>query len=357
MNERIVIHPPKKDSKGNYYVTVSYYFNGIRKQKRKSGFALSKEAKKAGEAIKKKLEENMPVIKANGTSSTTLREFAEEFMAIKKSEWSCNTMKSRKVSLSHCDFIDKQLTQIHKMDIAKNVKRLEPLYKFNTISSALGGWKVFLNAAVEYNYIVSAPTYRFMQQEEDSESVVENVMSIESATSLLERLNNRKIYLLTLIALTTGARGGEAVDMNANDINFATGIWKIHHQYKLTDKGFMRNQKLKTKNSYRDVPLPPSTIQAIKDYPFRTIDGYLFTGSPAYLKIITNKEYKKLGYDITLHGFRHTYITNLIRSKKFDLQSISRLAGDTIDTITETYAHYLEEMQEENIEKIKSLFG
>jgi len=357
MNDRVVIHPPKKATDGTYTLTLSYYIEGKRKQIRKSKFKTSKEAKAKGELLKKKLEEEMPVIKVAGTSGTTLREFAEEFMVIKKSEWSCNTMKSRKVSLSHCDFIDKQLTQINKMDIAKNIKRLEPLYKFNTISGTLAGWKVFLNAAVEYNYIISAPTYRFVQQEEDGELVVENVMSIENATCLLERMNNRKMYLLTLIAMTTGARGGEAVDMNVNDIDFTTGVWKIHHQYKLTDKGFMRNQKLKTKNSYRDVPLPPSTIQAINDYPFRTIDGYLFTGSPAYLKICTNKEYKKLGYDITLHGFRHTYVTNLIRSKKFDLQSISRLAGDTIETITETYVHYLEEMQEENIEKIKSLFG
>ena len=35
-------------------------------KKRKSGFKLSKEAKKHGEEIKKKLEEEMPVIKATG---------------------------------------------------------------------------------------------------------------------------------------------------------------------------------------------------------------------------------------------------------------------------------------------------
>lgn len=358
MSERIVIHPPKKDKSGKYYITVSYYVGGNRKQKRKSGFEKSKDAKKAGEEIKKKIEEEMPVIKATGSSDTTLREFSEEYTAIKKSEWSHNTNATRKQSISHCDFADKPLSQINKMDIAKNIKRLEPLYKFNTISGILTGWKVFLNAAVEYNYIVAAPTYRFVQSDDvEEDSAVENVMSIEDATSLLEKFSDKEMYLLTLIILTTGARGGEAVDMNANDIDFAKGIWKICHQYKQTDKGLMRRQKLKTKNSYRDVPLPPSTIQAIKSYPFRTVDGYIFVGSPAYLKNRTNKEYKNLGYDITLHGFRHTYITNLIRSKNFDLQSIAKLAGDTIETITTTYVHYLKEMQEENIEKIKNLFG
>ena len=357
MNERIVIHPPKKDKSGKFYVTVSYYIDGNRKQKRKSGFEKSKDAKKAGEEIKKKIEEEMPVIKATGASNTTLREFSEEFMAIKKSEWSHNTLLLRKKSLSYCDFADKQLSQINKMDLAKNIKRLEPIYKFNTISSILTGWKVFLNGAVEYNYITAAPTYKFARNDDEEDSIVENVMSIEDATSLLKRLNDKEMYLLTLVVITAGARGGEAVDMNVNDIDFATGIWKIHHQYKLTEKGYMRRQKLKTKNSYRDVPLPPSTIQAIKNYPFRTIDGYLFGGTPSYLKIRCNEEYKKMEYDITLHGFRHTYITNLIRSKNFDLQSIAKLAGDTIETITTTYVHYLKEMQEENIEKIKNLFG
>jgi len=356
MNERIIVHPPKKDKSEKYYVTVSYYVNGIRKQKRKTGFKKSSDAKEEGLKIRKKLEEQMPIIKATGSELTTYKEFAEQYMEIKKIDWTYNTMKIRKQALSHCDFANKKITDVNKMDLAKNVKKLEKTYTYNTVSSILAGWKVFLNAAVEYNYLVSAPNYKLLRNDEDL--AVENVMSVENAMKLLESITDKEVQLFTLIGITAGARAGEAVDMNVNDIDFKTGTWNINHQFKYVENiGYTHDQKLKTKNSYREIPLPPRTIKAIKDFPFRTMEGYLFAKSPSYLPSKVNDTYSKLGYDITFHGLRHTYITNLIRSKQFDLQSIAKLAGDTIETITETYIHYLKEMQEENIEKIKILFG
>lgn len=356
MNERIVIHPPKKDKNEKYYITVSYYVNGARKQKRKSGFKKSGDAKAEGLKIRKKLEEEMPIIKANGSELITYREFADQYMAIKKSEWSYNTMVIRKHALNHCDFEDKKITEVNKMDLAKNVKRLEEIYAHNTVASILSSWKVFLNAAVEYNYLVSAPNYTLKR--DDADLAVENVMSIEEATKLQEAIKDKEVQLFTLLGITSGARAGEAVDLNTNDIDFKTGIWRIHHQYKyVEDVGYKHDQELKTKNSYREIPLPPITIKAINEFPFRTMDGYVFGKAPSYLAGRANHAYKKIGYEITFHGLRHTYITNLIRSKNFDLQSIAKLAGDTIETITETYIHYLKEMQDENIEKIKILFG
>lgn len=360
MDDRIVVHPPKKGKKGLYYVTVSYYYNGERKQKRKSGFKLSKEAKKAGEEIKEKLIQDMPVIKITGTDRPTLRDFAEEYMKIKNSSWSPNTMKNRKLSLKHCDFKHKKINEITKMDLAVNIKRLEDEgYAYNSISSTLSGWNTFLNAAVEYGYIVAAPSYSLKKKKDASVVQVENVLSIEDAMKAVKKIKDPEMKLYVLIGATCGGRSGEVLDLNVNDIDFTTGLWKIHHQFQYLGKGkgYGTTPELKTENSYRSVPIPPSVIKKINEYPYRTIDGFIFRKAPYHLSVRTNKEFKKIGVPITYHGLRHTYVTNLIRSKKFDLQSIAELAGDSIDTITETYVHYLKEMQDENIEKIKELFG
>jgi integrase len=359
MDDRIVVHPPKKGEKGLYYVTVSYYYTGERKQKRKSGFKRSKDAKQAGEEIKDKLIKEMPVIKVTGTDSPTLKDFAEEYMKIKSNTWAPNTMKNRKLSLKHCDFAHKKLNVITKMDLAVNVKRLEDAYKHNTISSILSGWSAFLNAAVEYDYIRTAPTYSLKKKKGISAVQVENVLSMEDAMKALKKIEDQEMKLYVLIGATCGVRSGEALDLNVNDIDFSTGLWKVHHQFQYLGKGkgYGTTPVLKTENSYRSVPIPPSVIKSINDYPFRTIDGFIFRKAAYHLSVRTNKEFKKIDVPITYHGLRHTYITNLIRSKKFDLQSIAKLAGDSIDTITETYVHYLKEMQDENIEKIKELFG
>jgi len=203
---------------------------------------------------------------------------------------------------------------------------------------------------------VTAPTYKLKKPEKQNE--VENVMSVESATKLIEKIEDKEVQLICLIGMTTGARISEAVDMNVNDIDFKKGTWNIGHQYKyVKGQGYKHGQPLKTENSYREVPLPPKTIDAINSFPFRTIDGYIFGKAPSCLGRKANRHIYKLADDFSFHGLRHTYITNLIRSKQFDLQSIAKLAGDTIETIIETYSHYLNEMQEENIEKIKTLFG
>lgn len=356
MNERIVIHPPKKDDSGKFYVTVSYYIDGNRKQKRKSGFDRSKDAKLAGEQIKKKLEQDMPVIKRVGLSMPTFNEFAETYCGIMKKSWSQNTMKNRKQALKHCDFKNKLLNDISKMDLSLNVTRLETIYSYNTISSIKSGWSVFLNAAKEYGYLQNVPTHSMKKPTKKTDEL-ENVLSVEVATTLVESIDDEELKLYTLIGYTCGPRAGEATDMNINDIDFKTGIWKIRHQFQYDGKSYCSTDRLKTKNSYRDVPIPSKTIAAIKAYPFRTIDGFIFHRAPTYLTVKANKTYKKLGAPITYHGLRHTYITNLIRSKKFDIQSVAKLAGDTVETILETYSHYLEEMQEENIVKINSLFG
>jgi len=356
MNDRIVIHPPGKDKKGLYFVTVSYYFDGVRKQKKKTGFSRSKDAKLAGEEIKKKIENDMPVIKKVGTSMPKLQEFAETYCGIMKKTWSQNTMKNRKQALKHCDFKNKPLNEISKMDLSLNITRLENDYSYNTISSIKSGWSVFLNAAKEYGYLQYVPFHSVKKPTKKTDEL-ENVLSVEVATSLVEEIKDEEVKLYSLIALTCGVRAGEATDLNVNDIDFKKGVWKIHHQFQYDGEKYCSTDRLKTQNSYRDIPIPKKTMDAINAYPFRTMDGFVFYKAPTCITVSANKTYKKLGAPITYHGLRHTYITNLIRSRQFDLQSIAKLAGDTVETILETYSHYLAEMQEENIVKINSLFG
>lgn len=355
MNERIVIHPPKKDKAGKYYVTVSYYIKGQRKQRRKSGFKKSADAKLAGETIKKELEAEMPVIKMLGSNIPTFREFAVQYMKIMKNEWAANTMKNRKQALAHCDFADKDINKITKMDLSENVLNMEEFYAFNTISSTVSGWSVFLNAAKEYGYIKDVPSHSLKKPANSQK--VENVMSVEDGWKYIEMIKDPEVKLFCVIGMTCGTRAGETLDININDIDNATKLWNISHQFQYVGDGYRSTPKLKTANSYRKIPIPPSTIKAINEFPLRTVDGFVFRKAPYHLVVKVNRTLKEIGAPITNHGFRHTYVTNLIRSKKFDIQSIARLAGDTVNTILETYSHYLAEMQDENIKNIGELFG
>lgn len=59
---------------------------------------------------------------------------------------------------------------------------------------------------------------------------------------------------------------------------------------------------------------------------------------------------------ITLHGLRHTH-TAMLQYKKVDIQSISkRLGHSSIRTTQEVYSHLMSEFENDENEKIKSVF-
>lgn len=355
MNDRVVVHPPKKQSDNTYTLTVSYYVDGVRKQIRKSKFKTSKEAKAKGEALKKKLEEQMPIIKATGNRVQTLEEFAKDYKKIKGDSWATKTAIQRMNSLKYCDFKDKPMDDVTAKDIELNVAKLKDVYSYNTVNGVMASWNVFFNAAVRYGYLLKNPNMTKLVKPKKDERV--KALTLGQAKKLIESIDDPEIRLLTLIGYSCGLRKGEAVDLNMSDFDFIKNEVVISHQYKKIASGYTRNQTLKTQNSYRTVPVPPRVIAEIKKYPYRGIDGSLFISGLCNLGTRTNKLYKDLGYEITFHGLRHTFVTALISSNKFDVQSVASLAGDTVGTILKTYSHYLEETKKENAVKLNELFG
>lgn len=54
-------------------------------------------------------------------------------------------------------------------------------------------------------------------------------------------------------------------------------------------------------------------------------------------------KYNKLGYNISIHTFRHTYATNLIMNR-LDFKTTARLMGHTVEMTMKTYSHVNDEM-------------
>jgi len=355
MNDRIIIHPPKKTSDNKYTLTVSYYIDGQRKQIRRSKIKTSKDAKALGEKIKKKLEEEMPIIKATGERVQTLEEFAKDYVKIKNDNWATATLIQREGSLKYCDFKDLPMNEITAKDIELNLAWLKDKYKYNTVNGIMAGWDVFLNAAVRYGYLFKNPNNTKLVKPKQDVKV--KALTLDQAQKLVASIEDPQIRLLTLIGYSCGLRRGECLDLNMRDFDFVNKEVTISHQHKKTKEGFRRNQPLKTQNSYRSITVPDKVLDEIKNHPYRGIDGSLFITGLTTLAARTNRLYKKLGYDISFHGLRHTFVTALIASNRFDVQSVASLAGDTVGTILKTYSHYLEETKIQNAVKLNEIFG
>lgn len=114
-------------------------------------------------------------------------------------------------------------------------------------------------------------------------------------------------------------------------------------------------RKLKTKNSYRTIPIPDTLLNAIQIYK-KKYPPFISTARIVQRNIPLNCKIKKICPLHSPHDFRHTYATNLL-ARGIDLRTVASLLGDTITTIEKVYIHYSDEMRKNAVIKLNEIFG
>lgn len=112
--------------------------------------------------------------------------------------------------------------------------------------------------------------------------------------------------------------------------NFKEGIIKIDKQWKKLGKKKHCFGKLKSKSSYRDVPIPSAYIPSLKKYVRGCVVGtdrriFLDATTGTTVNRIKNKM-ERLGLDASIHDLRHTYATTLL-ANGFDYKIVAELMG------------------------------
>lgn len=143
--------------------------------------------------------------------------------------------------------------------------------------------------------------------------------------------------ILVALALETGARRGELLDIKKEDI-FEYGV-KISRSISPTND----DTQLKTKYSKRDISINKDVYQAIVELASKKED-YIFDWNGFRQAQQLQKLLKKLGLTkTTFHGLRDTHASFLF-SKDISLDYISRRLGH--NSILTTQQYYLELMPE-----------
>lgn len=155
-----------------------------------------------------------------------------------------------------------------------------------------------------------------------------------------------KLYLLVLMALTTGARRGELLKLTWNDIDFKKNTAMLN----ITKNG-----------TQRLLPLTTAVINELKR--FRSIGDHLIFHS-------TISEYKpyeiKKSYAAVLrsanisnfrfHDLRHTAASNLAQNGA-NLLEIAEVLGHSNTTITKRYAHLCIDHKQKLINRVMGNLG
>jgi integrase len=184
------------------------------------------------------------------------------------------------------------------------------------------------------------------------------ILTEDQVTDVLNKLKGRPMYMLAAVGLSTGLRRGELLALRWKDVNLDTGVLQVERSLEQTKAG-LRFKEPKTKHGRRQVAMPASVVAGLKhlrrdqqesrlalglgkDAP----DGLVFRrddGRPMRPDNVSS-EWRRLVAvlklpKVTLHAWRHTHASQLIRANH-DVLTISRRLGHGSPSITlNVYGH------------------
>jgi integrase len=225
------------------------------------------------------------------------------------------------------------------------------LHYFRLISS-------ILSTAVYWQMIPDNPCRRVKAPKVDRRE--SRYLDDDEAKMLLACLEDEDIQFRTFIktVLFTGLRRGEACGLKWGDFDLDEGIVHIERSLVYTPSTGIVLEKPKTKSSVRDISIPKSAVDMLKEYRKwqmkeikklgdRWFDNELvfpmWNGKPEDPNKVSNRFsnfIEKRGLpSISLHSLRHTNATLLI-SAGVDLKTVSaRLGHAKLSTTFNVYTH------------------
>jgi integrase len=171
------------------------------------------------------------------------------------------------------------------------------------------------------------------------------------------QLEGRTLRPIVSFLLGTGARRGEALALRWKDIDFEKGVVSIERSLEQTKAG-LRIKAPKTKNGRRKISISPWLVAELRAHRARQQERRLSLGqgrapedslvfarwdgatrAPHWLTQKFALAMVALKIDCTLHGLRHTHVSQLIAAG-LDVLTISRRIGRASAAITlSVYGH------------------
>lgn len=201
---------------------------------------------------------------------------------------------------------------------------------------------VFTIAYKEWEWLNDNPFNRVRKNKEPRGRV--RFLSDEEREQLLDackKSNSKHLYLIVVIALSTGARHMEILGLHWDDIDLSRGIITLHE----------------TKNGERRIlPLTGHALQLMKKHSqVRHLNcSYVFPGKnlkkPIYIRTPFETALKKAGIkDFKFHDLRHSAASYLVMNGA-SLAEIAEILGHKTLAMVKRYAH----LSESHVSKVVS---
>ena len=340
----------KKDKSYQYIITYKESF-GKWKTKSKQGYPLTREGKikaqndmdivvsKLKEQLKNNIDKNM--------LGVTFKDFTDMYIDHITLYREMNTILAFKTTLNHFTKLnDIEMSKITAMDIQPLVDHLTKIgLKSNTIKFYLTQLNSIFNSAInDYNIIYKTPI-KNIKYNKCKEEINKRALNDAECEKLLEDFKETRYYILILIALKCGLRLGEILGLTWKDIDEINYVVRVTCQWKQLKDGTYGVGTLKSKNSYREVPISAKTLALLNNSKkiININSRILNFKNTDSISICLNRLFRLGGYNITIHELRHTYATTLI-ANGVDFKTAAMFLGHTVEQTMKTYSHVNDDM-------------
>nr|WP_288304081.1 site-specific integrase [uncultured Anaerotignum sp.] len=265
------------ERKGIYYAIVSYYVDGRRKQKSVStGLSVKGNKRRALEFLEnlKRTYETKESMENMDGSRLLMTDYMDEWLKIVKPLVERATYKSYDNMVSarirpHFEKLNLLLTEVEPKHIKMLYDEiLEQGYTTNTVIHYHAVLHQALAYAVKNDYILSNPADRVKRPKKNKH--ISSFYTKDEILTLLDIAKDDPIYIPIVLSTYYGFRRSETLGMRWSAIDFENKTITVNHKVtELTENGktiVYAEDKLKTKSSYRTLPLIPVVEEKLLEH-------------------------------------------------------------------------------------------
>lgn len=181
----------------------------------------------------------------------------------------------------------------------------------------------------------------------------------DQQAALLAAASETTLYAPTLLALATGLRRGELLGLAWANVDLDAGLLQVVQVIEETKAGARIKPQPKTARGRRTVTLPQAAIEALRRHKVTQAEEHLrlalgrpdllfprWAASPAVFGTAFTRLAARVGIKISIHGLRHTHITDLLAAGTHAKVVAERVGHSSVAFTLERYGHVIPGMQE-----------
>lgn len=251
------------------------------------------------------------------------------------------------------DLGNKKLIDISVMDIMAVMGKVSKRVSITEANKMLGLLSVIFNKAVEWDFIIKAPTIKMKKLKETKREYV--VLEENQLSELINSLKGEDRYIVAIAGLA-GARMGECLGFQWRDIDFKENTISFKRQ--MTRWGV--SDTLKSSYSKTTLPMLPALNKLLQEWKEQCNgDTWLFPDKrnkekPLEIATFFQRWHRTISKTVPkgfrFHDLRHTFASYLITKGKMPkvIQTLMRHAN--IGITMDRYGHIFPNQLKEEIE-------